>query len=140
MDFNDCTKFATENPICYLATAEGDQPRVRTLYLWHADQGGFYFVLMAQKDVTKQLQQNPKAEVCFFNHAPAPGDWRQLRVAGEIEFLEDEESLEKAYQNRSWLDALVGFSIKPLVRPCRIATGEAHFWSMADDSKQPIVF
>jgi pyridoxamine 5'-phosphate oxidase len=131
MDLKDCIQFATENPFCYVATADGDQPRVRTFGLWYADQSGFYLVTMAQKEVTKQLQQNPKVEVCFFNNAPDPAGWKQMRVTGEIEFLEDEESLEKAYQNRSFLDALLGFSIRPLVRPFRIATGEAQFWTFA---------
>ena len=65
MELQDYTQFATENPVCYLATAEGDQPRVRTWLLWFADESGFYFVAMAPKEVTKQMQQNPKVEVCF---------------------------------------------------------------------------
>jgi uncharacterized pyridoxamine 5'-phosphate oxidase family protein len=136
MDFQDYAQFATENPVCYLATADGDQPRVRTWLLWYADESGFYFVPMSTKQVTKQMQQNPKVEVCFYNNAADPADWKQLRVTGEAEFLEDEETLEKAYQNRSFLDDLVGFSVKPLVRPCRIATGEAHFWTGANNLKE----
>lgn len=137
MDIQDCIKFATENPVCYLATADGDQPRVRTFLLWYADESGFYFVAMSPKQVTKQLQRNPKVEVCFYNNAADPADWKQMRVMGEIEFLEDEESLEKAYQNRSFLDDIVGFSVRPLVRPFRIPAGEAHFWTLADNLKEP---
>jgi uncharacterized pyridoxamine 5'-phosphate oxidase family protein len=136
MSFEDCIKFATENLVCFFATADGDQPRVRTFLLWHADESGFYFVPLSQKELTRQLQQNPKVEVCFYNNATDPSGWKQLRVTGEIEFLEDEESLEKAYQNRSFLDDLLGFSVRPLVRPCRIATGEAHFWTLADNLKE----
>jgi pyridoxamine 5'-phosphate oxidase len=137
MDFQDCCKFATDNPVCYLATADGDQPRVRTFLLWYADESGFYFVPMSVKEVAKQLQRNPKVEVCFYNNAADPADWKQMRVMGEVEFLEDEESLEKAYQNRSFLDDIVGYSVRPLVRPCRIPTGEAHFWTLADNMKEP---
>ncbi len=43
MDFDDCVKFATENSTCYLATVEGDQPRVRAVGIWRADKTGFYF-------------------------------------------------------------------------------------------------
>ena len=136
MDIQDCIKFATENPVCYLATADGAQPRVRTWLLWYADESGFYFVAMSPKDVAKQLQRNPKVEVCFYNNAADAADWKQMRVAGEVEFLEDEETLEKAYQNRSFLDDLVGFSVKPLVRPCRISTGEAYFWTLANNFKE----
>jgi uncharacterized pyridoxamine 5'-phosphate oxidase family protein len=31
MELKDCIKFANETPVCYLATAEGDQPSVRAL-------------------------------------------------------------------------------------------------------------
>jgi pyridoxamine 5'-phosphate oxidase len=136
MDFQDCIKFATENPVCYLATADGDQPRVRTFLLWYADESGFYFVPMSTKEVAKQLQRNPKVEVCFYNNAADPADWKQMRVMGEVEFLEDEESLEKAYQNRSFLDDILGFSVRPLVRPFRVPAGEAHFWTLADNLKE----
>jgi uncharacterized pyridoxamine 5'-phosphate oxidase family protein len=140
MDLKDCIKFATEHPVCYAATADRDQPRVRTLYLWKADESGFYLITMAGSGVTAQLHQHPEVEVCFFNNAQDPMGWIQMRVAGKAEFLEDEESLEQAYQNRAWLDPLVGASVRPMVRPWRIATGEAHFWTMADSSKTPIRF
>jgi len=136
MDFQDCIKFATENPVCYLATADRDQPRVRTWLLWYADESGFYFVPMSTKEVTKQLKRNPKVELCFYNNAADPADWKQMRVTGEVEFLEDEETLEKAYQNRSFVDDMVGYSVRPLVRPFRIAAGEAHFWTAADNLKE----
>ena len=34
MDLQSCTQFANENPVCTLATARGDQPRVRGVLLW----------------------------------------------------------------------------------------------------------
>ncbi len=136
MNIQDCIEFATGNPVCYLATADGDQPRVRTWLLWYADESGFYFVPMSTKEVTKQLKQNPKAELCFYNNAADAANWKQLRVTGEVEFLEDEETLEKAYQNRSFVDDMVGYSVRSLVRPFRIATGEAHFWTAADNLKE----
>jgi pyridoxamine 5'-phosphate oxidase len=137
MDLQDCIKFATENPVCYLATADEDQPRVRTMPLWFADESGFYFIPLAPKEVTKQLQKNPKIEVCFFNNAGDPANWKQMRVTGKVEFLDDEETLEKAYENRAFLDAALGRPAKPLLRPLRIFTGKAHFWTMADALKEP---
>lgn len=50
MDIKDCIKFANETPVCYLATVEGDQPRVRALGFWFADESGFYFQIGAMKD------------------------------------------------------------------------------------------
>lgn len=136
MDIQDCIKFATENPVCFFATAEGDQPRVRTWLLWYADESGFYFVAIEGKQSTKQLAQNPKIEVCFFNNAAEPQDWKHMRLAGEIEFLKTEEALGKAYEARSFLDPIVGKSVEPLVRPFRVYTGEAHFWTLAGFLKE----
>jgi pyridoxamine 5'-phosphate oxidase len=38
MDLKDCIEFANKNPVCWLATAEGDQPRVRGFLLWYTDE------------------------------------------------------------------------------------------------------
>jgi uncharacterized pyridoxamine 5'-phosphate oxidase family protein len=43
-------KFANENPTCYLATVENDQPRVRALGFWYADRSGFYFQTAVMKE------------------------------------------------------------------------------------------
>jgi pyridoxamine 5'-phosphate oxidase len=137
MDIQDCVNFATENPVCYLATADGDQPKVRTWLLWYGDESGFYFVGIAGKEVTKQLEKNPKVELCFFNNAAEPQDWKHMRLMGEVEFLKTEEILNKAYEARSFLDPIVGKSVKPLVRPFRVYTGEAHFWTLAGFLKEP---
>jgi pyridoxamine 5'-phosphate oxidase len=137
MDFQDCVKFATENPVCYVATMDGDQPRVRTFLLWYADDSGFYLITMSPKAVTKQLKTNPKVEVCFYNNPAELGDAKQMRVTGEAEFLDDEEVREKAYQTRTFLDAIAGKSVRPVTRVFRIPTGEAHFWTLADNLKEP---
>jgi pyridoxamine 5'-phosphate oxidase len=137
MDIQDCVNFATENPVCYLATADGDQPKVRTWLLWYADESGFYFVGIAGKEVTEQLEKNPKVELCFFNNAPEPQNWKHMRLTGEVEFIKTEEILNKAYEARSFLDPIVGRSVKPLVRPFRVYTGEAHFWTLAGFLKEP---
>ena len=66
----------------YLATAEGDQPRVRPFGTAHVFEGKLYIQTGKKKDVSKQLQANPKAEICAF----MDGTW--LRVAGEL--IEDD--------------------------------------------------
>ena len=137
MNIQDCISFASENPVCYLATADGEQPKVRTWLLWYADEGGFYFVAIAGKEVTRQLEKNPKVELCFFNNAAEPQDWKHMRVTGEIEFLNTGEMLAKAYEARSFLDPIVGQSVETLVRPFRVYTGEAHFWTLAGFLKEP---
>lgn len=62
----------------YLATVEGDQPRVRPFGTVDIFEGKLYIQTGKVKDVSKQLQKNPKAEICAF----ANGTW--VRVAGEL--------------------------------------------------------
>ena len=66
----------------YLATVEGDQPRVRPFGTIHIFEGKLYLQTGKIKDVSKQIHANPKAEICAFKD----GEW--LRVAGEL--IEDE--------------------------------------------------
>lgn len=78
-------QFLDEAQTYYLATVEGDQPRVRpfgTALLWD---GKLYIQTGKVKSVSKQLAANPKAEICAFKD----GKW--LRVAGELVNDEDRE-------------------------------------------------
>ena len=51
----------------YLATAEGDQPRVRPFGTVDIFEGRLYIQTGKSKSVSKQLQANPKAEICAFD-------------------------------------------------------------------------
>lgn len=62
----------------YLATADGDQPRVRPFGTIDIFEGKLYIQTGKNKDVFKQLQANPKAEISCF----AAGTW--LRLAGSL--------------------------------------------------------
>ena len=62
----------------YLATVDGDQPRVRPFGTVDIFEGKLYIQTGKVKDVSKQLLKNPKAEICAF----ANGTW--VRVAGEL--------------------------------------------------------
>lgn len=137
MDVQDCIKFATENPVCYVATTDGDQPRVRAFLMFFADDTGFYFAMPSPKQVSKQLKKNPKIEVCFYNNPAELQDARQMRVTGEIEFLDDEELIGRVTQERAFLDQLAGQPLEGLWEVFRIHAGEAHFWTLQDTLKEP---
>jgi uncharacterized pyridoxamine 5'-phosphate oxidase family protein len=62
----------------YLATVEGDQPRVRPFGTADIFEGKLYIQTGKVKEVSKQIQANPKVEICAF----ADGQW--LRVAGKL--------------------------------------------------------
>ena len=65
--------------VYYLATMDGDQPRVRPFGTFHEFEGKYYIQTGKGKDVAKQIFANPKAELCAFKD----GDW--LRIQCELE-------------------------------------------------------
>ena len=86
-------KFLKDAGTYYLATVEGDQPRVRPFGTAHIFEGRLYIQTGKVKPVSKQLMTNPKAEICAFHK----GTW--LRVAGEL--VEDD----RVEARKSMLDA-----------------------------------
>ena len=89
-------KFLKDAETYYLATVEGDQPKVRPFGTAHIFEGKLYIQTGKVKDVSKQLHQNPKAEICAFKN----GEW--LRVSGKL--IEDDRNEAR----QSMLDAYPG--------------------------------
>jgi uncharacterized pyridoxamine 5'-phosphate oxidase family protein len=136
MNINDCINFANDNKVCYLATSDGDQPRVRALGFWFADDTGFYFQTGSIKDMYRQLLKNSKVEVCFYNNGGEMG--RMLRIAGEIEFLSDHNLKERVLAERPFLK-IFGLTIEsPGLIIFRIPHGRAHFWTMENNLKPKV--
>ncbi len=89
-------EFLKECGVYYLATTEGDQPRVRPFGTVDIFEDRLYIQTGKVKEVSKQLQKNPKAEICAF----AEGRW--LRVAGKLirdDRKEAKEHMLDAYPN-----------------------------------------
>ena len=88
--------FLKKAGVYYLATVDGDQPRVRPFGTAHIFEGKLYIQTGKVKPVSKQLEANPKAEICAFKD----GAW--LRVAGELvndDSIEAKKSMLDAYSN-----------------------------------------
>lgn len=85
--------FLKEAGTYYLATVEGDQPRVRPFGTVNIFEGKLYIQTGKVKPVSKQIAENNKVEICAFKD----GVW--LRVAGEL--VEDDRIEAK----KSMLDA-----------------------------------
>ncbi|MEE3467406.1 MAG: pyridoxamine 5'-phosphate oxidase family protein [Eubacterium sp.] len=78
----------------YLATVDGDQPRVRPFGTVNVFDGKLYIQTGKVKDVSKQIHANPKVELCAFKD----GTW--LRLAGELvedDRLEARQAMLDAY-------------------------------------------
>ncbi len=132
MDLKDYIKFANENPICYIATDDNNQPRVRAFRMWYADESGFYFHTGSTKNVYKQLQGNRKVEICFCT----PKFDKMMRVTGRAEFIDDADLKKRLVEERPFLKAIIKGLDDPLLTIFRISDGEAYFWTMADNLKE----
>ena len=86
-------KFLKDAGVYYLATVEGDQPRVRPFGTAHIFEGRLYIQTGKVKPTSRQLLANPKAEISAFHQ----GTW--IRIAGEL--LEDD----RVEAKKSMLDA-----------------------------------
>lgn len=86
-------QFLKEAGTYYLATVEGDQPRVRPFGTILLYEGKLYIQTGKVKPVAHQIAANPKAEICAFRD----GKW--LRVAAEL--VEDD----RVDARRAMLDA-----------------------------------
>ena len=86
--------FLKECGVYYIATAEGDQPRVRPFGTVNIFEGRLYIQTGRSKPVSRQLAANPKAELCAFKD----GKW--LRVAGilvEDDRIEAQQAMLDSY-------------------------------------------
>ncbi|SDB45163.1 Uncharacterized protein, pyridoxamine 5'-phosphate oxidase (PNPOx-like) family [Ruminococcaceae bacterium FB2012] len=75
---NEVFEFLRSAGTYYLATVEGNQPRVRPFGTVDIFEGKLYIQTGKSKSVSKQIAANPKAELCAFKD----GMW--LRLSGEL--------------------------------------------------------
>ena len=71
-------EFLKECGVYYLATMDGDQPRVRPFGTAEIFDNHLYIQTGKKKDVYKQIENNPNVEICAFKD----GKW--IRVSGKL--------------------------------------------------------
>lgn len=65
----------------YLATVDGDQPRVRPFGTVNLFEDKLYIQTGKVKDVSKQMMENPKIEICAFNGS----EWIRLQAIAVVD-------------------------------------------------------
>lgn len=71
-------KFLKDAKTYYLATADGDKPKVRPFGTAHIFENKLYIQTGKKKEVSKQISENPNVEICAMNG----GEW--VRISGEL--------------------------------------------------------
>lgn len=78
----------------YLATVEGDQPRVRPFGTVNIFEGKLYIQTGKVKSVSKQMMSNPKIEICAFDGQ----EWIRIQaIAVEDDRVEAKQSMLDSY-------------------------------------------
>ena len=79
----------------YLATADGDQPRVRPFGTYLIFEDKLYIQTGKVKDVSKQMMKNPKIEICAFSE----DTWIRIQAkAIEDDRLEAKQAMLDAFR------------------------------------------
>lgn len=89
-------EFLKKSGTYFLATTDGDQPRVRPFGTAHIFEDKLYIQTGKSKDVSKQMMKNPKIEICTMNG----GKWIRIQaMAVEDDRVEAKQSMLDAYPN-----------------------------------------
>lgn len=128
MNKKEILDFLNVNRLCFMATVEGNRPRVRAMDTYRADEDGILYYTHKQKDVYKQIAGNPEVEICYHDANKST----TIRVSGRMETVEDLELkkeimdtlpfLKQAYEKGNYANMAV----------CRLKNGKAYVFSMKD--------
>lgn len=75
---NEILNFIKDCGVYYLATVDGDKPRVRPFGTFELFENKLYIQTGKVKDVSNQIKKNPNVELCAFKD----GKW--IRVRGKL--------------------------------------------------------
>ena len=86
-------KFLQDAKVFYLATVDGDQPRVRPMGFVMNYKNRLYFSTNNKKDMYNQMKANPKVEFCAMGE-----NGKYLRISGKVAFDAERETKVKALE------------------------------------------
>jgi pyridoxamine 5'-phosphate oxidase len=116
-------------PTCYMATLDGNKPRVRGMGMYKADERGIIFQTWTKKDLHSQLIKNPDVELCF-----AAKDGSQIRISGKMELVNDLELKKEIEAKRAFMTPIINqFGGYDVVAIWVLKKGKAQVWTMKEN-------
>jgi pyridoxamine 5'-phosphate oxidase len=109
-----------------LATADKDQPHVRGMLMYRADEAGILFHTGDFKSLWHQLQDNPKVEICFNDLKKGV----QVRIMGKAQAVEDQGLKEEIVAARPFLGPWVEERGYAMFKVFRVTECRAAVWTM----------
>jgi uncharacterized pyridoxamine 5'-phosphate oxidase family protein len=122
-------EFINENPVFFLATCEGNQPRVRAMQLYQVDAKGIIFNTRKSKSLHKQLMTNPSVELCFYNEK----DSMQVRIRGKVQLVDDPKFKAEAARKTPAAESIILNEGPDALAVYRLVEGTARVWKISSD-------
>lgn len=95
-------------PMCFIATTDGEQPRVRAFQYQFEQDGKIWFCTAKSKDVYKQLAANQAVEIC----AVKP-DMTWARLTGKVALADDRAVKERILAEQPLIKGIYGSADNP---------------------------
>lgn len=128
MNKEEILDFIRANPLCFMATVDGNRPRVRAFDTYRADENGIIYYTHKQKDVYKQITKNPEVEVCYHDANKST----IIRVSGRMETVEDLELKKEIIETLPFLKKVYEKDDYTNMAVCRLKNGKAYVFSMKE--------
>ncbi len=127
---NETLQFLVDSKVFFVATVDGDKPKVRPFAFVMEFEGKLYFGTNDSKPSYKQLTANPHVEIC----ATSPNnEW--IRICGKAVFDLRAEVAKKAFEVAPYLNGMYGNPDSPTLELFYIAEGEVTFCSLSSAPK-----
>ena len=97
-----------ETPMCFIATVNGNEPKVRAFQYQFAQDGKLWFCTAKSKNVFKQLQANPAVEICTVKQ-----DMTWLRVSGKVVLEDNRAAKEHILETQPLIKGIYGSADNP---------------------------
>ncbi len=127
---NEVVKFLSDAKIFYVATVDGDKPKVRPFGVAVESEGKIYFGTSNEKDIYKQLQVNPNIEI-----STTAQDGRWIRLKGRAVFENNLDVKKKTFEVCPPLIDLYKTPENPILEVFYISEGEATIYSFIEAPK-----
>jgi uncharacterized pyridoxamine 5'-phosphate oxidase family protein len=121
--------FLKESKVFYLATVEGNKPKVRPFGFAMEFEGKLYFATNESKPSYRQIVENPNVEISATNEK---NEW--VRIAAQAVFDSRPEVKAKVFEVAPHLKNLYGNPDSPVLATFYIEKGEAIFSSLSAPS------
>ena len=113
----------------FLATIDGEQPRVRPVSPVRVDGFAVYVANLRGYHKTQEIEANPRVELCYLD-----GDHDQVRITGIAEVVTDLTLLQEIWDGNPLLRSYLGTIENPELIVYRVAPERVRFmkeWALA---------